>query len=190
MTEIDLGAFKAADPSLPPLEPISFGKGEGGFVPVDDILMKLNRRPFSTWPVSQIMACPQPKVYRGARMIFALRTVPYFKELFGAMEDYDIDIDYDRVDFVIETLDMEMPQLFVDMLGTENKAVDVLLSYCAGAKNMRRLMTEHSSTSHDFALGLALSMRLGFDVLSMMGFKTRKREAGSKHPLAHPVVKA
>ncbi len=189
MTEpIDLSAFKPLEQGVA-YAPINYERDPAlGYVDTDGILSALNRRPFSSWDVPRIVGCSQPKVYDGARLILAKRTLPYFRELFSAMDEYDIDIDTSRIDFVIETLNMEMPDLF-DTMVDDPRVKNVLWSYCSGARNLRKLMTQHTDTSHDFALGLALSMKLGVDVLALLGFRVRRREVGSPHPLSHSPLK-
>lgn len=155
---------------------------------VDAILRELNRLPFAEWPVARIIDCPQPKVYTSARQVFAMRVLPYLKRMMGVLDLYDIRMELERLDFIIETMDNEMAVL-IDAMGLDKQTTNVLLGYCAGAKKLKRAFIEGPGngghTGHDVMLGLGASVKIQADVLHLLGFRMIPREPGSKHPLDH-----
>ena len=108
---------------------------------VDAILAELSRLPFAAWPVQRIIDCPQPKVYNGARQIFAMRILPYLRRMMDVLDAYDILFEMPRLDFVIDTMDNEMATI-IDAMGLETQTTNVLLGYCAGAKKLKRAFIE------------------------------------------------
>jgi len=160
---------------------------------VDAILAELNRHPFAEWPVQKIIDCPQPKVYKGAREIFAMRVLPYLKRMMRVLDEYDIRFELPRLDFVIETMDNEMATLIGAMFPQGNQQGDVLLGYCAGAKKLKRAFMEGpgggGQTGKDVMLGLGASVKIQADVLNLLGFRMMPREPGSPHPLAHERIR-
>lgn len=159
---------------------------------VDAILSELNRRPFAEWPVQGIIDCPQPKVYTGARQIFAMRTLPYLKRMMKVLDLYDISFEFPRLDFIVETMDQEMAAL-IDAMNLENQTTNVLLGYCAGAKKLKRAFMEGPGngghTGKDMMLGLGASVKIQADFMSLLGFRMVPRLPGSPHPLAHERIR-
>jgi hypothetical protein len=159
---------------------------------VDAILAELNRHPFAEWPVQKILDCPQPKVYTGARQIFAMRVLPYLKKMMRVLDEYDVRFELPRLDFIIDTMDNEMATL-IDAMGLEPQTTNVLLGYCAGAKKLKRAFLEGpgggGQTGKDVLLGLGASVKIQADVLQLLGFRMTPRQPGSPHPLAHERIR-
>lgn len=159
---------------------------------VEAIRLQLAARKFAEWPVSAIVACPQPKVYTAARELLAMRTLPYLKRMMTVLDRYDIFMDMDRLDFIIEMMDQELAVL-IDAMHLEKQVTNVLLGYCAGAKKLKKAFTEGigggGQTGHDVMVGLGASVKIQADILELLGFKMVRRADGSKHPLDHTRLK-
>lgn len=159
---------------------------------VDAILAELSRLPFAAWPVQRIIDCPQPKVYNGARQIFAMRILPYLRRMMDVLDAYDILFEMPRLDFVIDTMDNEMATI-IDAMGLETQTTNVLLGYCAGAKKLKRAFIEGPTgggqAGKDMMLGLGASVKIQADVLNLLGFRMIPRLPGSAHPLSHERIR-
>lgn len=156
------------------------------YVDVDATMRLISKKRFKEWNVSELMYCPQPKVYDGARRQLAERMFPYFIELLQEMAKHDIDIEKDRVTFFMDTLNKEVSHL-IDKAPLEEATKNVLIAYIAAINDMKDKIFGEEVIGHDVLVSFAAAIELQKDILDMCGIKIKPLAPGSPHPLSHRV---
>jgi hypothetical protein len=152
---------------------------------VDLILDGLNRRPFREWPVGRIISCPQPKVYDGARAIFAMRILPYIRFSYDKLKTVHAEFDMARLDFITETMDQELAVL-IQRMGLPEKPTGVLLGFCASAKKILKINGSGGDrTAEDLVNMMGAAQLMTTDLIGRLGFGLKPSAPDAPHPLAH-----
>lgn len=159
-----------------------------GHIDIEATMAILKAKRFREWNLTELVHCPQPKMYQAAREELAQRMFPFFIDLLKEMGKYDIRIDKDRVEFFIKTMDIEMVKL-IAASPMDDKMQQVIVAYIAVAKDLRHQIFDNDVVGHDIMAGVAAAIKLQQDLMDLMGVEMVPLKEGDPHPLSHRVPK-